>query len=139
MSSVEYLNDPAVQAALHVSTMPNPVPDRNSGTVTPTTTTTTTATQHDIPNDNSGTPTTSAKVKAKPPRRWDFCSDEVNENWAFNDYLADTTALYRAIYTHPHKPKGFKMLVYSGDIDGVSLMYCVLCTSYYVLRTMYCV
>lgn len=29
------------------------------------------------------------------------------------------TKLYGRIYNHPQKPKGFKMLVYSGDSDGV--------------------
>lgn len=51
---------------------------------------------------------------------WSQCSDEVNENWAFSDYLADTTYLYSRIYNHPNKPKDFKMLIFSGDNDGVS-------------------
>lgn len=50
---------------------------------------------------------------------WSQCSDEVNENWAFSDYLADTTYLYSRIYNHPNKPKDFKMLIFSGDNDGV--------------------
>jgi hypothetical protein len=55
----------------------------------------------------------------KRGRRWNYCSNTVNGNWAYNDYLGDTTDLYRIIYNHPHKPKGFKMLVFSGDVDGV--------------------
>lgn len=51
--------------------------------------------------------------------KWDFCSDDVNENWSFNDYLADTTELYSKIFSHEKKPTGFRILVYSGDGDGV--------------------
>lgn len=54
---------------------------------------------------------------------WSQCSDEVNENWAFSDYLADTTYLYSRIYNHPNKPKDFKMLIFSGDNDGVSFCF----------------
>lgn len=50
---------------------------------------------------------------------WGECSDEVNLGWAFNDYLADTTILYSKIFNHPKKPWNFKMLVFSGDSDGV--------------------
>jgi hypothetical protein len=50
---------------------------------------------------------------------WGFCDDEVNGNWAMSDYFADTTPLYSLIYNHPNKPQGFKMLVFSGDSDGV--------------------
>ena len=38
--------------------------------------------------------------------KWDFCSDVVFEQWAFNDYLGDTTHLYSEVYNHKHKPKG---------------------------------
>jgi hypothetical protein len=62
-------------------------------------------------------------------RFWNYCSDPVNGMWAFNDYLGDTTALYKSVYTHKHKPKGFKMLVYSGDVDGVSAAVAVGCVS----------
>lgn len=56
---------------------------------------------------------------------WAQCNDLVNEAWSFTDFLADTTYLYSRIYNHAKKPDGFKMLVFSGDNDGVSL--CVLC------------
>lgn len=50
---------------------------------------------------------------------WSQCHDEINERWSFADFLADTTYLYSRIYNHPLKPKNFKMLVFSGDNDGV--------------------
>jgi hypothetical protein len=50
---------------------------------------------------------------------WAECDDYVNGMWAFNDYLADTTALYGVVFAHEHKPRDFKMLVFSGDADGV--------------------
>lgn len=52
--------------------------------------------------------------------RWAPCSDEVNGGWAFSDYLADTTIFYSKIFNHPNKPADFRMLVFSGDSDGVS-------------------
>lgn len=52
--------------------------------------------------------------------KWDVCSDPVNNNWALSDYYGDTTALYSTLYAHPLRPKGFRILVYSGDADGVS-------------------
>ena len=51
--------------------------------------------------------------------KWMLCNDTVNGNWASTDYFGDTTRLYSKIYNHPRKPKGFKMLVFSGDSDGV--------------------
>jgi hypothetical protein len=48
------------------------------------------------------------------------CNDELNNHWIFTDILADTTGLYSKIFNHPNKPSGFKMLVISGDVDGVS-------------------
>eukprot|EP01032_Pedospumella_encystans_P009102 gene9102-10747_t len=104
---VDYLNDPAVQAALHVST--TPTPQAFASTVG----TDKSSTSPDTAEDNS-------PYEVVPStRRWDFCSDAVNEHWAENDLFADTTELYKLIYTHKHKPKDFKMLVFSGDIDGV--------------------
>lgn len=50
---------------------------------------------------------------------WSMCSDIVNGEWSFSDFLSDTTNLYSVIYNHPNKPKNFKMLVFSGDSDGV--------------------
>lgn len=79
-----YLNDPLVQAALHVL-RPDP-----------------------------------ADPSAQITTRWAECDDTVNGHWSFSDYLSDTTALYGRVYQHAHKPKGFKMLVFSGDVDGVS-------------------
>lgn len=52
-------------------------------------------------------------------KAWAECDDLVNGLWSFSDYLSDTTPLYAAVFAHPHKPKGFRMLVYSGDVDGV--------------------
>jgi hypothetical protein len=95
--------------------------------------------------------------------QWDVCNDAVNQHWAFNDYLSDTTSLYSTIYDHKNKPSNadddcnyinlivmmmmmmmimivvwilmmkmsiidfnfyylgnFQMLIYSGDVDGVS-------------------
>lgn len=62
---------------------------------------------------------------------WSQCHDEINERWSFADFLADTTYLYSRIYNHPLKPKSFKMLVFSGDNDGVSfhIMNCSSCNS----------
>jgi hypothetical protein len=51
---------------------------------------------------------------------WSFCSDQVNNHWSLNDYFADTTHLYSVLFNHPNKPRGFKILVFSGDSDGVS-------------------
>lgn len=110
--NTDYLNDPAVQAALHVVTTPTPQPFASSFNTVKQSTPYTSA------QDNTSTDT------VPKSRRWDFCSDEVNENWAANDLFADTTELYRLIYLHKHKPKDFKMLVFSGDIDGVSLRFC---------------
>ncbi|RYH26486.1 hypothetical protein EON65_14390 [archaeon] len=59
-------------------------------------------------------------VDSRPvPLDWNFCNDEINENWSFSDFLADTTHLYGEIFNHPNKRKDFKMLVFSGDSDGV--------------------
>lgn len=79
---LEYLNNPAVQKALHVSQKVN----------------------------------------------WTVCNDLVFNSWPLMDYMGDTTSLYSYIYNHPNKPKDFKMLVYSGDSDGVSnaFIYCIL-------------
>jgi hypothetical protein len=54
-------------------------------------------------------------TEAKP---WEFCSD-IFESWPLSDYNADTTQLYAEIFNHKKKPKNFKMLVFSGDVDGV--------------------
>lgn len=51
--------------------------------------------------------------------QWDFCSDPVFESWPFMDSIADTTSLYSQLFNHPLKPNGFKIMVYSGDADGV--------------------
>lgn len=72
--TIDYLNNPEVQAALHVDHL---------------------------------------------KKHWLPCSDPVNGGWAFNDYLSDTTHLYSLIFNHPAKRKDFKMLVFSGDSDGV--------------------
>ncbi len=88
--TVEYLNDEAVQEALHVG-------------------------------KSSSRGQYFLNTRNEPERMsWAPCSDSVNGGWAFNDYLADTTILYSKIVQHKNKPKDFKMLVFSGDSDGVS-------------------
>lgn len=62
---------------------------------------------HVIPPGRSGT-------------KWAVCSDPINAHWSLSDYLADVTALYSAIQTHPRRPEDFRMLIYSGDVDGVN-------------------
>eukprot|EP01040_Poterioochromonas_malhamensis_P009227 gene9227-10016_t len=87
--SYEYLNDEAVQEALHVG-------------------------------KSSSRGQYFLNTRNEPERMsWAPCSDSVNGGWAFNDYLADTTILYSKIVQHKNKPKDFKMLVFSGDSDGV--------------------
>ena len=51
---------------------------------------------------------------------WQQCNGPINQHWPIMDVLADTTELYSLIYNHPNKPKGFKMMIFSGDSDGVS-------------------
>lgn len=51
---------------------------------------------------------------------WAECDDYVNGLWSFSDYLSDTTDLYSTLFNHADKPEGFKMLVFSGDSDGVN-------------------
>ena len=71
-------------------------------------------------DSGSGTGLQDEKVEdVSQTHTWDFCSDYVNYFWSQPDVLGDTTELYKEIVAHPHKPKGFKMLIYSGDIDGV--------------------
>jgi len=45
---------------------------------------------------------------------WNFCSDPVFENWPLADTIADVTSLYSRVHN-----LGVKMLIYSGDADGV--------------------
>lgn len=80
-----YLNNPEVQAALHI-----------------------------IP------------LKTSTPVKWNFCSDPIFIDWPVSDMYADTTGLYSEIYHMVRKQKesgerkeDFKMLVFSGDSDGV--------------------
>jgi hypothetical protein len=88
--TVEYLNDEAVQEALHVG-------------------------------KSSSRGEYLINTRGQPARMgWGKCSRKVNSGWAFNDHLADTTILYSKIVQHKNKPKDFKMLVFSGDSDGVS-------------------
>lgn len=54
---------------------------------------------------------------------WDFCDSNAFNHWPTMDYFGDTTHLYSEIFNHPLKPKGFKMLVISGDVDGVCSTY----------------
>ena len=50
---------------------------------------------------------------------WTVCSDPVFDKWSLTDEYADTTPLYSKVEQHPRKPSDFKILVYSGDVDGV--------------------
>jgi hypothetical protein len=120
----EYLNDAKVQEALHVRYIPGTEPHESHSPFA------------DAAHPADGSPDahfethdgpTIARRAPNKGRFWNYCSDPVNGMWAFNDYLGDTTALYKSVYTHKHKPKGFKMLVYSGDVDGVSASVAVGC------------
>lgn len=51
--------------------------------------------------------------------KWSSCNDHINEDWFVMDFISDVTTLYSDIYNHPSKPKHFKMLIYSGDSDGI--------------------
>ena len=53
------------------------------------------------------------------PLPWSECSDPVFDHWPIADYYANTVASFGEIYRHPRRPADFKMLVYSGDADGV--------------------
>ena len=49
------------------------------------------------------------------------CNDPIFNNWPLMDEYADTTSLFGVILRHKNKPPGFRMLIYSGDADSVSL------------------
>jgi serine carboxypeptidase-like clade 2 len=53
------------------------------------------------------------------PHHWSECADVVFGNWPIADYYADTVPSYREIYNSPRRPADFRMLVFSGDVDGV--------------------
>ena len=68
------------------------------------------------------------------PSPWTECSDRVFRQWPVSDSFADTTALYGEIHSRVAgdsrgqggREKGwgdFRVLIYSGDADGVSLYY----------------
>ena len=80
-----YLNDPAVQYALHI------IPDPSS-----------------------------------PAVPWTVCSDPIFTRWSLTDMYADTTKLFSEIYQkvttqklNGERVNDFRMLVYSGDVDGI--------------------
>mmetsp|Transcript_5416 Transcript_5416/g.5551 ORF Transcript_5416/g.5551 Transcript_5416/m.5551 type:complete len:409 (-) Transcript_5416:171-1397(-) len=63
---------------------------------------------------------------ASPPVVWAVCSDPIFLNWPETDSYADTTKLYGQIYRkvqgqreRSERTDDFKMLIYSGDTDGV--------------------
>jgi hypothetical protein len=60
-----------------------------------------------------------ASRNSSSPLKWLSCNDVINQDWFIMDFISDVTNLYSDIYNHPSKPKHFKMLVYSGDSDGV--------------------
>ncbi len=72
-------------------------------------------------------PLSSTQPQDLAVKEWAQCDEFTNMQWSFSDYLSDTTALYSAVYAHPDKPEGFRMLIFSGDVDGVSSLceYCV--------------
>lgn len=87
-------------------------------------------------------------------RKWEECSDDVFDHWPTADMYGDTVALYQEIHeyvTKHRKDTPFRMLVYSGDADGVSrdchvvyeLVYiyialiCESCASYYHVMLCY--
>jgi Serine carboxypeptidase len=82
---VAYLNNPIVQAALHIIPLP---------------------TSEAVP--------------------WNVCSDPLFKAWNIYDVYADTTGLFRSIYSTVSKQRqngerteDFKMLIFSGDSDGI--------------------
>jgi len=58
-------------------------------------------------------------VSPTASKQFAVCNDELNSHWSLTDVFADTTGLYSKIFNHPNKPKDFRMLVFSGDADGV--------------------
>lgn len=69
--------------------------------------------------DSTSTTATASALFPSVYTNWTACTDAVNQAYSFNDVLADTTQLYSTIFSHPNKRKDFKMLVFSGDSDGV--------------------
>jgi Serine carboxypeptidase len=60
------------------------------------------------------------------PVKWDVCSDPIFKAWSLWDVYADTTGLFSNIYMTVSKQRlsgerteDFKMLVFSGDTDGI--------------------
>lgn len=69
----------------------------------------------------------SIRGKSNITAPWNMCNDIVNGYWLMTDFIANTTHLYSDIFNHVNKPSNFKMLVFSGDSDGViivSKLYC---------------
>ena len=61
-----------------------------------------------------------------PTVTWSSCSDPVFINWNLMDVYSDTTELYSKIYSkvttqraNGERSKDFRMLVFSGDTDGI--------------------
>jgi hypothetical protein len=55
-------------------------------------------------------------------QKWEECSNDIFEHWPTADTYSDTVALYQEIHAQVmqhRRGQGFKMLVYSGDADGV--------------------
>lgn len=57
--------------------------------------------------------------QATKSKEWLSCNNAINLNWPRLDWTANTIPLFSRIAKHSNKPEGFKMLVYSGDTDGV--------------------
>ena len=53
------------------------------------------------------------------PQPWAMCSDLVYDDWPIADFIADTTPLYTEIIKSPKRSPDFKMLIFSGDVDGI--------------------
>ena len=89
---------------------------------------------------------------SEPPISWKPCSDPLFYNWSFMDVLGDTTTLFATLYRRvamlPYqsavvqrngvlrRKENFKMLIYSGDSDGVCLVSCAVeACSYWIIVT----
>ena len=66
--------------------------------------------------------------------QWDVCNDEVNQHWAFNDYLSDTTSLYSTIYTHKNKPSNSAAVADDDDDYNYNVMMMIMMMIIMIIR-----
>lgn len=64
---------------------------------------------------------------ATSPMEWNECNDIIFQHWSEADFFSDTTALYQEIITKVQQRSDFRMLIFSGDDDGVSIIFCCYC------------